>query len=224
MNILLVEDEQNIANFIKKGFNEQFYYVDLASEGLAGERLALENVYDIIILDIIIPHINGIELCRRIRQHNADVPILLLTALGSTENKVLGFEAGADDYLVKPFHFEELLVRVNALCRRPKRMPHEMVLKVGDLELNVYEKMARRGNTNIFLTAREFALLEFLMLHRNQVLSRTYIAESVWGTNQDRGTNIIDVYINYLRAKIDKGFSKPLIHTIIGMGYMLRED
>jgi two-component system copper resistance phosphate regulon response regulator CusR len=170
--------------------------VDIAGDGLSGERMALENEYDIIILDVIVPHLNGIELCRRIRTYNPDVPILILSALGTKRDKVLGFESGADDYLVKPFHFEELLASVNALGRRPKRVVQDVVYRIADLELNIYKKTARRGGKIITLTAKEFARLEFLMLNKNRVLSRSYIAESVWGTSYDRGTNIIDVYIN----------------------------
>lgn len=224
MNILLVEDEPKVADFIRKGLKEQLYNVEVAYDGHFGEKLALENEYDLVILDLILPGINGVELCRRIRRYKADLPILMLTALGSTKDKVAGLEAGADDYLVKPFHFEELLARVKALSRRRLLVFPGIVHKIADLEVDGYKRIARRGGKEILLTAKEFSLLELLIVNKNRVLSRTYIAETVWGINYDRGTNLIDVYINYLRAKIDKGFSPSLIHTVIGMGYVLKEE
>ncbi|MBN8853313.1 MAG: DNA-binding response regulator [Sphingobacteriales bacterium 50-39] len=224
MNILLVEDEPKVADFIRKGLKEQLYNVEVAYDGLFGEKLALENEYDLVILDLILPGISGLELCRQIRRYKADLPILMLTALGSTKDKVTGLEAGADDYLVKPFHFEELLARVKALSRRRLLVFPSIVHKVADLEVDGYKRIARRSGKEISLTAKEFSLLELLIVNKNRVLSRTYIAETVWGINYDRGTNLIDVYINYLRAKIDKGFSHSLIHTVIGMGYVLKEE
>jgi two-component system, OmpR family, copper resistance phosphate regulon response regulator CusR len=224
MNILLVEDEPKVADFIKKGLKEQFYNVELAYDGLYGEKLALENEYDLAILDVILPGMSGLELCRGIRKYKANLPILMLTALGATKDKVSGLEAGADDYLVKPFHFEELLARVKALGRRRMLMSPGIVYKIADLEVDAYKKTARRAGKEISLTAKEFALLELLIINKSRVLSRTHIAETVWGINYDRGTNLIDVYINYLRSKIDKGFSSTLIHTVIGMGYVLKEE
>jgi two-component system, OmpR family, copper resistance phosphate regulon response regulator CusR len=224
MKILLVEDEKKIADFITQGFQEQQVEVESVDNGLLGEQLFLQQSYDVIILDVIMPGMNGIELCRKIREANNDVPILLLTALGTTMDKLIGFDSGADDYLVKPFHFEELSARVNALARRPTKTFKESILRVADLEMDLYSKAVKRSGKNIFLTAKEFTLLEFLVLNRGKVLSRSTIAESVWGSHFDKGTNIIDVYINYLRSKIDKGFNPPLIHTIIGMGYVLREE
>lgn len=223
MNILLVEDESKVADFIKKGLKEQLYNVELAYDGLFGEKLALENEYDLAILDLILPGISGLELCRRIRKFKADLPILMLTAMGSTKDKVAGLEAGADDYLVKPFHFDELLARIKALSRRRMLVSPGMIYKIADLEVDCYKKTARRSGKEITLTAKEFNLLELLVVNKNRVLSRTYIAETVWGINYDRGTNLIDVYINYLRTKIDKGFGTALIHTVIGMGYVLKE-
>ena len=223
MNILLVEDEPKVADFIRKGLKEQSYHVELVYDGLFGEKLALENEYDLIILDVILPGISGLELCRRIRKFKVDTPILLLTALGATKDKVTGLEAGADDYLVKPFHFDELLARVKALGRRKMLVAPGIVYRIADLEVDAYKKTARRAGKEILLTAKEFSLLELLIVNKNRVLSRNYIAETVWGINYDRGTNLIDVYINYLRTKIDKGFNSSLIHTVIGMGYVLKE-
>ncbi|MBN9380096.1 MAG: response regulator transcription factor [Chitinophagaceae bacterium] len=224
MNILLVEDEPKVADFIRKGLKEQLYNVELVYDGLFGEKLALENEYDLVILDLILPGINGLELCRRIRKFKTDLPILMLTALGSTKDKVAGLESGADDYLVKPFHFEELLARVKALTRRRMLVSPGAVYKIADLEVDSYKKTVRRAGKEISLTAKEFSLLELLIVNKNRVLSRTHIAETVWGINYDRGTNLIDVYINYLRSKIDKGFGSALIHTVIGMGYVIKEE
>jgi two-component system, OmpR family, copper resistance phosphate regulon response regulator CusR len=222
MNILLVEDEPKVADFIKKGLQEQMYNVDVAYDGLYGEKLALENEYDLAILDLILPGISGLELCKRIRSFKTDMPILMLTALGATKDKVAGFDSGADDYLVKPFHFDELLARLKALGRRRMLVSPGIIYKIEDLEVDAYKKTTKRAGKEILLTAKEFSLLELLIINKNRVLSRTYIAETVWGIDYDRGTNLIDVYINYLRTKIDKGFSTPLIHTIIGMGYVLK--
>lgn len=224
MNILLVEDDTRISEFLKNGLMYQQFNVDVAYDGFMGEKLARENEYDVAILDVILPGMNGLELCRRIRVFKIDIPILLLTALGTTKDKIAGFEAGADDYLVKPFHFEELLARVNSLTKRKQRVAPDMIYRVSNLELDMYKRTVRRGGKEIQLTAKEFSLLEFLIINKNRVLSRTHIAEAVWGINFDRGTNIIDVYINYLRTKIDKDFSPPLIHTIIGMGYMFKDE
>ena len=224
MNILLVEDEPKVAEFIKKGLVEQSYYLDIAYEGLSGEKLALENEYDLIILDVILPHINGLELCKRIKRVKIDVPVLMLTALGTTQDKISGFDSGADDYLPKPFHFEELLARIKALGRRKLLSSAGVIYNIKDLEVDTYRKTVKRSKKEIILTAKEFALLELLIVNRNRVLSRAYIAETVWGIDFNRGTNVIDVYINYLRSKIDKGFNDPLIHTVIGMGYVLKDS
>jgi two-component system copper resistance phosphate regulon response regulator CusR len=224
MNILLVEDEPKVADFIGKGLKEQFYNVELAYDGIFGEKLAIENEYDIAILDLILPGINGLELCRRIRKYKVDLPILMLTALGATKDKVDGFASGADDYLVKPFHFDELLARVKALSRRRKLITPGTIYRIADLEVDSYKRTTQRAGKEIPLTAKEFSLLELLIVNKNRVLTRTYIAETAWGINYDRGTNFIDVYINYLRSKIDKGFNKTLIHTVIGMGYVMKSE
>ncbi|MBN9381346.1 MAG: response regulator transcription factor [Chitinophagaceae bacterium] len=223
MNILVVEDEPKVAEFICKGLSEHLYGVTVAYDALMGEKLALEGTFDIVILDVVLPRGSGLNVCREIRRLKPEQPILLLTALGSTQDKVMGFDCGADDYLVKPFHFEELLVRIKAISRRRTMVAPGTFYQAGDLEVDGYKKIVRRNKKIIQLTAKEFALLEVLIVHKNRVLSRTQIAESVWGIDFNRGTNLIDVYINYLRSKIDKGFSQPLIHTVIGMGYVLRE-
>lgn len=224
MNVLLIEDEPQVANFIRKGLNELGNNVELAYDGVNGVKLAISNEYDIIILDVILPGINGVEACRQIRTYKIDIPILMLTAMCTTNDKVTGLGAGADDYLVKPFHFEELSARIRALLRRSLLTSSGSIYKVADLELDSHKRTITRAGEKITLTAKEFSLLELLIVNKNRVLSRTYIAESVWGLNYDRGTNFIDVYINYLRAKIDKNFSPTLIHTVIGMGYVLKAD
>jgi two-component system, OmpR family, copper resistance phosphate regulon response regulator CusR len=225
MNILVVEDEVKVADFLKKGLEEKGYAVELAYDGQMGEKLALRNHYDILLLDVILPLINGYELCKRIREKKPLVPILMLTALGTTDDKLTGFDSGADDYLVKPFEFKELLARIRALVKRSSGVAHtSAVLKVADLELNIDKKMARRGGTDIELTAKEFSLLEFLMHNKGRVVSRTDIAEKVWDITFDTGTNVVDVYINILRKKLDKNFEKKLIHTRIGLGYSLNDQ
>ena len=223
MNILLIEDEPKVAAFIQKGLEEQFHNVTLVYDGLMGRKMALEGNFELIILDVVLPHINGFEVCKQIRQFKKEVPILMLSALGTVNDKVQGLESGADDYLTKPFHFEELLARINSLDRRRSIVLPGTVYQIADLHMDCYRKTVTRAGVPITLTVKEFTLLEVLVYNRNRVLSRTYIAESVWGINFNRGTNLIDVYINYLRTKIDKGHEKQLIQTIIGMGYMIRE-
>jgi DNA-binding response OmpR family regulator len=197
--------------------------VEVAGNGPEGEAKALEEAFDVVILDVILPGKSGLDVCRAVRKEKPDVPILMLTALGTTQDKVIGFESGADDYLVKPFHFEELLARINALSRRRAVPAPGTIRKIADLEIDIYQKKAWRAGKEIILTAKEFALLDLLVQNKNSVLSRSSIAEAVWGIDFNRRTNLIDVYINYLREKIDKGFGKPLIHTVIGMGYVLKE-
>lgn len=225
MKILVVEDEAKVADFLRMGLEEQGHFVDVAYDGQMGEKLAIRNDYDIVILDVILPYFNGYELCRRIRDKKPVIPILMLTALGTTEDKVSGFDAGADDYLVKPFEFKELLARIRALLKRSTGTLHTSgILKVADLELNLDKKNAKRGSTEIELTAKEFALLEFLMKNKGRVVSRTDIAEKVWDITFDTGTNVVDVYINILRKKLDKDYERKLIHTRIGLGYYLDEQ
>ena len=225
MRVLVVEDEPKLAEFVKKGLEENACNVDIAYDGQIGKNMALSNPYDVLVLDVNLPKINGFDLAQQLRQEQLGTPILMLTAMGSINDKLVGFGAGADDYLVKPFEFRELLVRLRALQRRSNDMlPQQNILKVADLELDLNEKVARRGQHTIDLTAREFALLEYLMRNRGRVVSRVDIAEKVWDIHFDTGTNTIDVYINFLRKKIDKDFTTKLIHTVVGMGYILKED
>ena len=221
MKILIIEDERKVASFIKKGLEENSYDAEVAYDGMAAEKLAQHYKYDLYILDIIIPGINGLELCKKLKILNANIPVLMLTALGTTDDKIIGFDAGANDYLVKPFEFRELLARVKVLVRRPDPSPETVnVLVVGDLELDLEKKVARRGTSYIDLTAKEFSLLEYFMRNRGRVLSRIDIAEKVWDIKFDFGTNVVDVYVNFLRKKIDKGHDKKLIHTRVGFGYV----
>jgi two-component system copper resistance phosphate regulon response regulator CusR len=224
MKILLVEDEPKVASFIRKGLEEQGHVMEHAYDGRFGLKLALGDDFDLIILDVILPLINGIEVCREIRKEDREVAILMLTALGTTDDKVTGLDAGADDYLVKPFQFKELIARINALSRRRHREQEEIVYHFADLTVDVNARTVVRGDIHIKLTAREFALLELFLRNKGRVLSRADIAEALWSEQFDSGSNIIDVYVNYLRNKIDKPFSKKLLHTIIGMGYVMKEE
>jgi two-component system, OmpR family, copper resistance phosphate regulon response regulator CusR len=224
MKILLVEDEPKVASFIKKGLEEQSYEVEQAYDGSFGLKLALQNDYDLIILDIILPHMSGLEVCRSIRAKKPLVSILMLTALGSTDDKITGLDAGADDYLTKPFEFKELLARIRALSRRSGESGGGEKLGIADLEMDLGSKTVTRSGKPINLTAREFSLLQYLLRNRGRVVSRVDITENVWETSFDTGSNVIDVYINFLRKKIDKGFRGKLIHTLVGMGYVLKED
>jgi DNA-binding response OmpR family regulator len=221
MKILVVEDEKKVASFIKKGLEENNYDADVANDGLEAEKLSKINSYDLFILDIIIPGINGIDLCRKLKKMNSNIPVLMLTALGTTDDKIIGFEAGANDYLVKPFEFRELLARVKVLVKKPEPVPEKKnILISDDLELDLEKKVARRGTSYIELTAKEFSLLEYFMRNSGRVLSRVDIAEKVWDIKFDFGTNVVDVYVNFLRKKIDKGHDKKLIHTRVGFGYV----
>jgi len=224
-NICLVEDEQKVAAFISKGLEEQGYKISIANDGITAKSLLQKHDFDLLILDVMLPDINGIELCRQIRFTDTKTPILMLTALDQIQNKVSGLKAGADDYLVKPFHFIELLARVEALLRRQKVVETvDHILVFDDLKLDTWSNVAERAGQQISLTAKEYTLLELFMSHPNKVLSREYIAEQVWKIDFDTGTNFIDVYVNYLRKKIEKGFTNKLIHTVIGMGYILKSD
>jgi two-component system copper resistance phosphate regulon response regulator CusR len=221
MKILIVEDEPKVASFIKKGLEENNYDAEIAHDGLSAEKLVQQKRYDLFILDIIIPGINGLDLCKKLKKLNSNIPVLMLTALGTTDNKINGFDAGANDYLVKPFEFRELLARVKVLLKKPDPVPEsENILRADDLELDLDRKVARRGNSYIDLTAKEFSLLEYFMKNSGRVLSRIDIAEKVWDIKFDFGTNVVDVYVNFLRKKIDKGFDKKLIHTRVGFGYI----
>lgn len=223
--ICLVEDEQKVAAFICKGLEEQGYKITMAKNGGEALKLVPSESFDLFIVDIMLPDINGIELCRQLRLTDSQTPILILSALDQVQNKVAGLKAGADDYLIKPFHFSELLARIEALLRRQNiNQKENHILVFEDLKLDTWSNLAERGGQQITLTAKEYTLLELLMRNPNKVLSREYIAEQVWGIDFDTGTNFIDVYVNYLRKKIEKGFDKKLIHTVIGMGYTLRND
>jgi len=221
MKILIVEDEPKVASFIKNGLEENHYDAEIAYDGLSAEKLAQQYKYNLFILDIIIPGINGLDLCKKLKKLNSKIPVLMLTALGTTDDKIIGFDAGADDYLVKPFEFRELLARVKVLLKKADQS-HDTVnrLIVGDLELDLDKKVARRGSSHIDLTAKEFSLLEYFMRNSGRVLSRNDIAEKVWDVSFDFGTNVVDVYVNFLRKKIDKGYDNKLIHTRVGFGYV----
>lgn len=226
MRILIVEDEPKVAAFIQKGLKENLFESDIAFDGAIGKRMAMNNKYDAIILDINLPEINGYELCREIRKKNRNIPILMLTALGTTDDKIEGFDSGADDYLIKPFEFRELLARIKVLIKRAGNInePAGNLLSFEDLEMNLETKRVKRGDKLINLTAKEFALLEYLIINKGRVLSKMDIAEKVWDINFETGTNVIEVYINFLRKKIDKDFPEKLIHTVVGMGYVLRKE
>ena len=222
MRLLLIEDDRRVARFIQKGLEAERHRVELAATGPDGIEMGLTGVYDLILLDVILPGENGIEVCRRLRENQIKTPILMLTAKDSVEDKVTGLGVGADDYLTKPFAFEELLARIQALLRRPGELDISPILTVADLALDKNTHEVKRAGNVIELTATEFALLEYLMRRPNRVLSRTLIEEQVWDYHFDPSSNVVDVYIRRLRQKIDHGFPKPLIHTVRGAGYMLK--
>ena len=219
--ILLVEDEVNIASFIERGLKEFGHTVSVANDGNSGWELIRQEVFDLLIIDIIMPGMNGLELCRLYRrQYGYLVPVIMLAALGTTEDIVKGLDAGADDYLVKPFSFQELEARIKAILRRG-REDSARQLVCDDLVLNCNSRRARRGEAEIDLTVKEYRLLEYFMTHQGLVLSRLTLLRDVWDKNFDTNTNVVDVYVNYLRGKIDKDFSKKMIHTVVGSGYMM---
>lgn len=221
----LAEDDVKIASLIKAGLEEHQYDVTSIPDGTEALIEFQENPYDLVILDIMMPGLNGIEVCRQLRTNNKELPILILTALGSVEDKVIGLNSGADDYLLKPFHFKELLARLEALLRRShKNFAPKNLLCFADITIDTYSKTVKRADQQIELTAKEYTLLELFLKNPNRLLSRQYIAENAWDISFDTGTNVIDVYVNFLRKKIDKGFDKRLIHTKIGMGYILKES
>jgi two-component system, OmpR family, copper resistance phosphate regulon response regulator CusR len=223
IKILLVEDEPRLVEFTKKGLEENGFVVDVAFDGQIGRNFAMNNTYDLMVFDVNLPKINGIDLTKQLREEQIKTPVMILTAMGTTQDKVLGFDSGADDYLVKPFDFIELIARLNALHRRAGEGNElKRNLHLADLELDLNEKIARRDGNAINLTSREFTLLEFFMRNQGKVVSRVEIAEKVWHLNFDTGTNTIDVYVNFLRKKIDYGFANKLIHTVIGRGYMMK--
>ncbi len=226
MHILLVEDEKKVASFIEKGLEGQSYTVTLARDGDEGEKLALDTdaEYDVIVIDAMLPKKNGFALCQAIRKKRPTVPIMMLTALDTTDDKVRGFDAGADDYLTKPFEFREFIARLRALANRGKNVQRGNSLEYADVVMNLDAKTVARAGVKIALSAKEFALLEFFLRNKNKVVTRQNIASSVWGLSFDTESNVIDVYVNFLRKKIDKDFSPKLIHTVVGMGYVLRVE
>ncbi len=222
MHILVVEDEQRLAYLLRRVLLEERHSVDLAYDGNSGLDLALSDTYDVIVLDVMLPGIDGIEICRQMRAERIMSPVLMLTARGSVEDRVTGLNAGADDYLVKPFAMEELLARINALLRRrDQRFDENTRLNVGDLSLDLVAHEARRDGRVIELTAKEFALLEYLMRHQGRALTRTQIVDAVWRYDMEALSNVVDIYIHYLRDKVDQGFSHPLIRTVRGVGYKI---
>lgn len=223
-NILIVEDEVKVAAFIHKGLQTQDFSSDIADCGFQALSLFNQNHYDLVILDIGLPDMSGLAVCEQIRKSDNRIPILMLTAMGSLADKLSGFEVGTNDYLVKPFDFMELLVRVKSLLKYyPEKVKQQEILQVADLELDLNEKIARRAGKEIELTAREFSLLEYLMINKGKVVSKIELAEKVWDINFDTRTNFVEVYINYVRNKVDKGHLNKLIHTVVGMGYILKQ-
>lgn len=224
MNLLLVEDEPNVVSVISRGLTDEGFTVSVAPDGLIGKKMAIEHQFDIIILDIMLPGINGLELCKIIKEQKPNVPVIMLTALGTTENVVNGLDNGADDYLIKPFKFAELFARIRMLIRRYNGLSSlDQVVNVADLEINLTAKMVKRAEREITLTATEYRLLEYLAKNKGKILSRIDILENVWDIDFNLGTNVVDVYVNYLRKKIDKGGEQQkLIHTAVGLGYVLK--
>ena len=224
MRILLVEDDPKISSFVKIGLESNECLVDTAYDSTIGEKLAFSRKYDVIILDVVIPGISGFDLCKKIRNNNISTPVIMLTSLDTVEDKLTGFDCGADDYLVKPFSFQELFARIKALIRRNKEAVLIPVIKVLDLELDSVTKKVKRNNQEITLTATEYKILELLMTNKGKVFDRMHIAEKIWGYSFNSGTNVIDVHINSLRKKIDKDYSQKLIQTRKGFGYVVSED
>jgi len=225
MKVLIIEDEVKTVQSLKKGLEEHQIQVEFAHDGHTGRQMAASGNFDVIISDVVMPKLSGFELVRSLREAGTATPILLLTAMGATDDKVTGFEAGADDYLVKPFEFKELLVRLRALARRGKEgAAPKTILQFADLEMNLDAKTCHRNGKKIDLTPKEFALMEYLIRNQGRVVSKTEIAEKVWDINFDTGTNVIEVYVSYLRNKLDRPFDKKLIHTMFGLGYVLKEE
>lgn len=226
MRILLIEDDVQVSGFIRQGLQEQHYEVDVAYDGTLGERMALSREYDITVLDIVIPGINGFDLCRTLKKEKPQTPVLMLTTLATTADKVAGFDSGADDYLVKPFEFEELLARLKALARRPATYASQSgtLLRVEDLKLDLERKSAIRGDKLIKLSAKEFMLLEYFMRNPGRVIPRAELAEKIWDITFETGTNVVEVYISMLRNKIDRDMEPKLLHTRIGLGYVLEKE
>jgi DNA-binding response OmpR family regulator len=222
VHILVVDDERRLANLIRRALEEEGHVVDVAHDGAEGLDVATATDYDLLVLDLMLPHLDGIEIAKRLRASNNDVRILMLTARDAVEDRVLGLESGADDYLMKPFSFSELLARVRALARRQIQAQVETELRSGTLVLDLARHEARRDDKTIELTAKEFQLLEYLMRNAGHVLTRTQILDHVWGYNFDSFSNVVDIYVHYLRNKIDRDFAEPLIRTVRGVGYSLK--
>jgi two-component system, OmpR family, copper resistance phosphate regulon response regulator CusR len=223
INILIIEDEQRLAEILRKQLEDSGYNIEIANDGYIGKQLIEKNTYNLIILDINLPLINGYDLCRDIRKTNSNIPIIMLTALGTLDNKVTGFDVGADDYVTKPFDFRELLARINVFLRRSDSTSISEKLKIADLEIDLNTKTVTRAEKKIELTAKEYSLLETFLRNKEKLLTREYIIEQVWGIDFDPSTNIIDVYVNYLRKKIDRDFEPKLIHTKFGFGFYCSE-
>ncbi len=226
MKLLLIEDEPSVISLIQRSLSASGHEITVAMDGQSGLNMSLQHDFDVIILDLMIPVINGMEVCRKIRESKNATPILMLTALGTTENIVSGLDAGADDYLTKPFKLAELEARIRTLTRRakePEKEKQTTVYRMADLEMDTISKRVMRNGYPIDLTATEFRLLEFLLTNQNRVLNRMEILENVWDINFNLGTNVVDVYINYLRKKVDKNHPVKLIHTVFGMGYVMRQ-
>lgn len=221
MHILIVEDEQRLAALLRRVLTEERHVADVAYDGPSGLTLAMNDTYDLVILDLMLPGMDGLEVCRTLRANRVHVPILMLTARGAVEDRVAGLEAGADDYLTKPFAMQELLARVKVQLRHGRAPEGETLLRVDDLTLDLLRHEARRGDQVIQLTAKEFALLEFLMRHPGRVLTRTQIIDHVWEYDMDALSNVVDIYIHYLRDKVDRGSARPLIMTVRGVGYKI---
>jgi len=226
-NILIVEDDRRIAQNIYRGLHAENFEAEIAYDGITGKNLALSKKFDLILLDVNLPGLKGYDVCQQIRVYKPSLPIIMLTAYGEVEDKVEGLNKGANDYIVKPFDFRELMARINAALRVSELNNPEtetQILRIADLELNIGTKEVVRAGKSIELTAKEFALLEYFLLHRGRVVSKMDLAEHVWHLNFDPGTNVVEVYINYLRKKIDKDFSTKLIHTRPGLGYIMKEE
>ncbi len=222
--ILIVEDELRLAEILQKQLQETGIKADIATDGYVGKRMMEKKDYDLIVLDINLPLMNGYELCKEIRKKNSKIPIIMLTALGTPDNKLIGFEAGADDYVLKPFDFRELLARINVFLKRKNVvLPDSRKLYIADFEMDLDRKTASRSGKKIDLTSKEFALMETFLLNKDKLLSREFIIEKVWDLDFETGTNIIDVYVNYLRKKIDKDFEPKIIHTKFGFGFYCSE-
>ncbi|CAH0156747.1 Transcriptional regulatory protein CusR [Pedobacter sp. Bi27] len=224
MNLLLVEDEPSVVSVILRGLTDEGFTVSIAPDGLIGKQMAIENQFDLIILDIMLPGINGLELCKIIKEQKPNTPIIMLTALGTTENVVNGLDNGADDYLIKPFKFAELFARIRMLLRRYHGVvSQDQIISIADLQINLSAKTVKRNQQEIVLTATEYRLLEYMAKNKAKILSRIDILENVWDIDFNLGTNVVDVYVNYLRKKIDKNADQKLIHTAVGLGYILKE-